>query len=320
MRIGLHELGLRLSCFLPFHGSKLRDDDSRFRDDVTTGRSIESPPQLQFRDSAGILQEAFFTRSPRERCSLFTIALGQMVSRGKVWFHLPGLRVHAVLVFLVFVGACKKSASPPVPPAAQGLPPEVSKDSVLLFTYVEPNGTFATTDNAKKVPEVARQLVRIMGHGKGEPQRRNNLNVEVIDVRELLTRGKARPRVMLREAFETGALALLPPADSCPLAGPHGPPSTDERERTESPGEPPIVILYGTRWCGTGKSARQYLVSNRIPFTSKDIEYDSSAARELEQKAARFGILVDRVPVLDVRGRLLVGYDESRMDGLLADW
>ena len=57
-----------------------------------------------------------------------------------------------------------------------------------------------------------------------------------------------------------------------------------------------------------------------IPFTSKDIEKDSSAARELAQKASRFGIAADRVPILDVRGRLLVGYDETRMNGFLADW
>jgi glutaredoxin len=179
---------------------------------------------------------------------------------------------------------------------------------------------FATTDKAEKVPEMARRLVRIMGNGKNEAQRRNNFNVEVIDLRELLANGKTRPRVMLREAFETGALAQLPPGDSCLLAGPHGPPLADENGMTASPGEPPIVILYSTRWCGTGNAARQYLVSNRIPFISKDIENDPSAARELEQKASRFGIASNRVPVLDVRGRLLVGYDETRMDALLADW
>ena len=159
-----------------------------------------------------------------------------------------------------------------------------------------------------------------MGKAKGEAQRRNNFNVEVIDLRELLAKGKTQPRVMLREAFETGALAQLPPGDSCPLAGPHGAPLAEEPEKAGSPDEPPIVILYGTRWCKACKAARRYLVSNLIPFTSKDIDNDPSAARELQQKASRFGIAADRVPILDVRGRLLVGFDETRMDGLLADW
>jgi len=239
-----------------------------------------------------------------------------------MWFHRPAFRTHTVFAFLFLVSACKKSADPPPPPTARAeLPPgEVSKDSALLFTYVEPNGMFATTDKAERVPQVARRLVRIMGRAKGEPQRRNNTSVEVIDLRELLANGKTPTRVMLREAFETGALAQLPPGDSCLLAGPHRPPLPEKSEPAGAPGEPPIAILYGTRWCEACKAARQYLVTNLIPFTAKDIENDPSAARELQQKASRFGIPADRVPILDVRGRLLVGYDRTRLDGFLADW
>ena len=179
---------------------------------------------------------------------------------------------------------------------------------------------FATTDKAENVPEMARRLVRIMGRAKSEPQRRNNADVEVIDLRELLAKGKAHPRVISREAFESGALAQLPPGDSCLLAEPHGPPLAEEPKKAGTQDEPPIVILYGTRWCKACKAARQYLVSHEIPFTSKDVEKDTVAARELQEKASRFGISLDRVPILDVRGRLLVGYDETRMEGMLADW
>ncbi len=237
-----------------------------------------------------------------------------------MWFHRPGFRAHTVVAFFALANACKKGTLPPPPPTAQAdMPPrEVRKDSALLFTYVEPNGIFATTDKAEEVPEAARRLVRVMGQGKG--QWRNDTNVDVIDLRELLANGKTRARVMPREAFETGALAQLPPGDSCPLAGPHGPPSPEEPERAGAPGELPVVVVYGTRWCKACKAARQYLVSNLIPFTGRDIERDPSAARELQEKASRFGIPVDRVPILDVHGRLLVGFNEARMDGLLADW
>ena len=234
--------------------------------------------------------------------------------------HRPGFPAHTVFAFLVLVSACKKGATPP-PTAPAELPPrEVSKDSALFFTYVEANGIFATTDKAEKVPEVARRLVRVMGQAKGQAPLRNNANVDVIDLRELLSKGKTRTRVMLREAFETSALAQLPPGDSCLLAGPHGAPLADAPEEAGSPDEPPIVILYSTPWCKACEAARRYLVSNLVPFTSKDIEKNPAAAREVEQKAARFGMAADRVPILDVRGRLLVGYDETRMDGLLADW
>jgi len=247
-----------------------------------------------------------------------------------MWFNRPGSRAHTTLALLVLVGACKKGAPPAPPPTAQAeLPPlEVSKDSALLFTHVGPNGSFATTDKADKVPEVARRLVRVIDPAKGVAERRDTSNVYVVDLRELLANGKARARAMSREAFETGALAQLPPGASSALAGPHGPALPEEPEPASPDagiagpapaGGAPVVILYGTPWCGACKAARQYLSSKHIPFAYKDIENDSSAARELQGKAARLGIPADRVPILDVRGRLLVGFDRTRLDALLGD-
>jgi glutaredoxin len=248
--------------------------------------------------------------------------MSKMLCKGAMGFHQPGFRISAVIAFLFLGSSCKKVASPPIQPAAQAEAQsrEVSKESELFFTYVEPNGVFATTDKAEKVPEIARRLVRIMGRGKGSVQRRNGADVEVVDLHKLLANGKIWPQVMSREAFESGAMAQLPPGDSCPLAGSHGPHLVEEPEIAGAQDGPPIVILYRTSWCKACKAARQYLVSNRIPFTSKDIEKDPSAARELEQKASRFGMSAERVPILDVRGRLLVGYDETRLDGYLGDW
>jgi glutaredoxin len=231
-------------------------------------------------------------------------------------FHRQGLRARTFFAFLVLVSACRKGT--PSPPGAEPPPREARKNSALYFTYLDPGGMFATTDQADKVPEATRRVVRIMARGKGEPARRSDLNVEVIDLRELLAKGRTQPRVMSHEAFETSALAQLPPGDSCPLAGPHGPPLAEE-PATPMNGRP-IVVLYATKWCKACQAARHYLVSNRIPFVREDIENEPSAARELEQKASRFGISADRVPILDVLGRLLVGYDETRMNGFLADW
>ena len=246
-----------------------------------------------------------------------------------MWFHRPGFRSHDVLALLLLVSACKKGAPPAPPPTAQAeLPPfDVSKDSALLFTHVEPNGNFATTDKADSVPEVARRLVRVTDPAKGVVERRDTSSVYVVDLRELLANGKTRARVLSREAFETGALAQLPPGDSSALAGPHGPPLPEEAEPADSDagaghasaGGAPVVILYGTPWCGACKAARQYLSSKHIPFAYKDIENDASAARELQQKASRLGIPADRVPILDVRGRLMVGFDKTRLEALLGD-
>ena len=245
-------------------------------------------------------------------------------------FNRQGSRAWTTFALVVLVGVCKKGAPPSPPPTARAeLPPlDVSKDSALLFTHVEPSGNFATTDKADSVPGIARRLVRVIDPAKGVAERRDTTSVYVIDLRELLANGKAQARAMSREAFETGALAQLPPGASSALAGPHGPPLPDEPREAgpdagiagQGPaGGPPVVILYGTPWCGACKAARQYLSSKHIPFTYKDVENDPSAARELQTKAARLGIPADRVPILDVRGRLLVGFDRARLEALLGD-
>jgi glutaredoxin len=131
-------------------------------------------------------------------------------------------------------------------------------------------------------------------------------------------------RVLSREAFETGALAQLPPGESSMIAGPHGPPLPDVPVAgvdggAAGPLGPPVVILYGTPWCGACKAAKQYLAAKHIPYAYKDIENDPAAARELQAKGARMGIPTDRVPILDVRGRLLLGFDRARLDAMLGE-
>jgi len=79
----------------------------------------------------------------------------------------------------------------------------------------------------------------------------------------------------------------------------------------------PVVTIYGTSWCGACRAAREYMASHKIPFADKDIERDPEAARELAEKAAKMGIPTDRVPVLEVRGRLLLGFDPARVEALL---
>ena len=165
-------------------------------------------------------------------------------------------------------------------------------------------------------------------------ERKDGVAVYVVDVNQLLDKGKVAAQVLSREGFETGALAQLPPGASSafpPLVpgGPSVPPASrprrgrPRRARPRPPRRPAsgqaVVILYGTSWCPACKSARQYLTERKIPFADKDIERDAGAARELREKAARLGVPADRIPILDVRGRLLIGFDKSRLEALLGE-
>ncbi len=221
--------------------------------------------------------------------------------------------------------ACKRSVPPAPPPAMTHAPQAItiSKDSQLLYTYVEARGTFATTDKADEVPEAARRLVRVVDPAKPAIEGQDPTKVYALNLADLLTTGKAQARLLSREAFETGALAQLPPGESSALAGPHGPPLAEDPLGVDAglvaASGVPVVILYGTPWCGACKAAKQYLAAKHVPFAYKDIENDATAAAELQAKAQRLGVPADRVPILDVRGRLLLGFDRARLDAMLGE-
>lgn len=225
----------------------------------------------------------------------------------------------AVLGIFVAVG-CHRAA-PDAPPAAPALGTlQVLKDGRYLFTYLEPKGTFATTDKPEIIPEAARKMVRVVD--PAQTKTAEGVDVFTVDVDQLLKGQKAEARPMSREAFETSAMAQLPPGESSPrathAAAPAGPGADGGTSYPSAPGKA-VVTVYGTSWCGACRAARQYLSEHKIPFADKDVEADPAAARELAEKAAKLGVPTDRVPVLDVRGRLLLGFDRSRVEALLGN-
>jgi len=221
---------------------------------------------------------------------------------------------------------CRRSG-PDAPGPARTAPQtlEVLKDGRWLFTYVESNGQFSTTDKPETVPERARALVRVFDPANPPPKNAESPEVFVADLNQLLKSGKAAAKPMSREAFETAAMAQLPPGETSPLAArPAGgqapaPPPVAHLAGDAGAAGTPVVTIYGTSWCGACRAARQYLSERKIPFADKDIENDPAAARELADKASKMGIPTDRVPVIDVRGRLLLGFDRARIEALLGE-
>jgi mycoredoxin len=63
------------------------------------------------------------------------------------------------------------------------------------------------------------------------------------------------------------------------------------------------VILYATAWCGYCKKMRAFLAENNINYIEYDVEKSEAGRKQHEALNAR------GVPVLDIKGTIIYGYD-----------
>jgi glutaredoxin 3 len=68
------------------------------------------------------------------------------------------------------------------------------------------------------------------------------------------------------------------------------------------------IIMYSTPTCGYCKTAKEFFAENNVKFEEKDVTKDSEAMNELMQKSSS-----GSVPVIDVDGEIIVGFDEAKL-------
>ena len=76
------------------------------------------------------------------------------------------------------------------------------------------------------------------------------------------------------------------------------------------------VIVYSTPWCAFCKTEKQYLEHLGVGCVSKDIEEDASAYEELMAKVDHQNT---GVPVTDIDGVIVRGFDRKRIDEVLKE-
>lgn len=74
------------------------------------------------------------------------------------------------------------------------------------------------------------------------------------------------------------------------------------------------AIIYGAEWCGYCHQAKKFFEQKEVPYTYHDIEKEPEAAKELMEK---MGGPVTGVPVLDVNGTIITGYDLPKINQAL---
>ena len=68
------------------------------------------------------------------------------------------------------------------------------------------------------------------------------------------------------------------------------------------------VIVYSTPTCPWCIRVKQFLKENNVPFTDLDVSSNSEKAEEMTQKSGQMG-----VPVLDIEGTIIVGFDKEKI-------
>ena len=72
------------------------------------------------------------------------------------------------------------------------------------------------------------------------------------------------------------------------------------------------IILYSTQECQWCHRTREFFKQNKIKFKDINVDEDKKALEEMVKKSGQEG-----VPVLDIDGKIIVGYDEEKLRELL---
>lgn len=203
---------------------------------------------------------------------------------------------------------------------------EVRDDSKgLLFTWVDQRGGFHVEQSVKDVPKDARERVRVV-----DPEREDGTHADRVFIADLRTAkgdGTYPVTAAPRETFENFALErrnartakrAYPDGGGLAQNGNQGTGDDPSGKHPQSdPDARPVVIVYGADWCSACHQAAAYLRSNKIPFVEKNVERDPAAAREMKSKLRAAGLPGGSIPVIDVRGEVMVGFNPERIQAAL---
>jgi glutaredoxin-like YruB-family protein len=65
------------------------------------------------------------------------------------------------------------------------------------------------------------------------------------------------------------------------------------------------VTIYSTPTCPYCKQAKEFFDENNVEYTDIDVSQDEAKAKEMVEKSGQMG-----VPVIDIDGEIIVGFDK----------
>lgn len=73
------------------------------------------------------------------------------------------------------------------------------------------------------------------------------------------------------------------------------------------------ITVYSTDTCPWCKKAKDYLRGKGVEFKEVNVGVDRNGAMEMVKKSGQQG-----VPVLDIDGHIIIGFDQVRIDSLIS--
>ena len=176
----------------------------------------------------------------------------------------------------------------------------------LLFSWIADGGP-TTANTVAGVPETVKKEVRVQDPSI-PPEKRDQRWIFFSDLTAPKTNGHYPVRAMRRADYEAKRKKV--PENP---AGSGGTPPLAQG----APASGASVVMYATKTCPVCMKARRWLLERQIPYVERDVEQDQGAAAELAEKGRAQGVPISGVPVFEIRGRLLPGFDPGAIQQAL---
>ena len=72
------------------------------------------------------------------------------------------------------------------------------------------------------------------------------------------------------------------------------------------------ILVYSTPTCPHCIRLKQFLAENKVDFVNYDVSVDREKANEVIKKSGQMG-----VPVMDIDGQLIIGFDKEKIKSAL---
>lgn len=226
-------------------------------------------------------------------------------------------RFNAASLAILLMGCAAEPSSEKAPPseAAEATPVVTDERTDLVFTWIADGGP-QIASSVGEVPDEVKHSVRVQDPSV-PPEKRDTSVLYLADLTKPTPNGQYPVKTVVRSEYEAERRAVEEAARKASAAAVAA--STTAGGGVPAPvaippqlGQSP-VIMYATKHCPVCVKARRWLLEQNIPYVEKDVEQDAQAAQALAKKGAEQGVSTRGVPMFEIGGRLLPGFDKAQI-------